>query len=659
MINSPVAPRRGAGTAASLRARAGRWLMDEEVGREEHPEVPAPQAPATPPGHHWWQVMCLSGLDYFSTLGYQPAIAVLAAGALAPIATIILVIVTLCAALPVYRRVAEESPHGQGSIAMLERLLPHWKGKVLVLVLLGFAATDFMITITLSAADATAHVIENPLAPHWFEGQNVAITLVLLALLTALFLRGFHEVMGLAVFLVFTYLALNLVVIASSLARIAAQPYIPGDWWAGLTASHGSPLAMVAVALLVFPKLALGLSGFETGVAVMPQIRHRPGDTEARPAGRIRGAKRLLTTAALTMSAFLIASSVAVTWLVPEDELQPGGEANGRALAYLAHEQLGEVFGTVYDASTIGILWFAGASAMAGMLNLIPRYLPRFGMAPEWARANRPLALVLASIAVVVTVLFEASVDAQGAAYATGVLVLITSAAVAVTLSARRKRQWGLAVGFALTSVVFLYTTVANSFERPDGLRIAGFFILAIVLVSFASRFHRSTELRATTVRLDPAAVALLRGAEEDGLVRLIAHEPLRLSAERYRHKLEHARLASHLPQQSPTLFIEIRVGDFSDFAQDVVVRGIERHGYGVLEATAPAVPTAIAAICLHIRDELGIMPHVYFRWTEGSPLRNLLQFLFLGQGEIAPVTREVLREAEPNLQRRPWVHVG
>lgn len=635
-------------------ARLSRWLSNTEVGHVEGQE-----APPKPTGNRWWQVMCLSGLDYFSTLGYQPAIAALAAGALAPLATMMLVAVTLGAALPVYRRVARESPHGQGSIAMLERLLPHWKGKLFVLVLLGFAATDFMITITLSSADATAHIIENPLTPEWFHGQQVAITLVLILLLGALFMRGFHEVIWLAVGLVAAYLALNIVVIATAFVSLARNPAPVDHWWLNLTAEHSNPWMMIAIALLVFPKLALGLSGFETGVAVMPQIRSAPGDTEENPEGRIAGAKKLLLTAALTMSVFLVCSSIVTTLLIPAPEFQPGGAANGRALSFLAHQMLGEGFGSIYDLSTILILWFAGASALAGMLNLIPRYLPRFGMAPEWARAIRPLVLVLIGVAVIITLAFEADVDAQGAAYATGVLVLMASAAVAVTISAKRKGQRWRAVGFGIVSVIFLYTTGANVIERPDGIRIAALFILGIVAISLISRFRRSTELRATSVTLDESALVIVKAASQNSMVRIIAHEPVRLSAARYRHKLAHARMASHLPEDSPVVFIEIKVSDFSDFAQDITVKGITRHGFQILQASAPSVPTAIAATCIAIRDQTGTMPHIYFRWTEGDPVRNLMRFLFLGQGEIAPLTREVLREAEPSIGKRPWVHVG
>ncbi|HRO30111.1 MULTISPECIES: amino acid transporter [Micrococcaceae] len=608
--------------------------------------------------HPWWQVMCLTGVDYFSTLGYQPAIAALAVGALSPLATLVLVLVTLFGALPVYRRVAAESPHGSGSIAMLEGLLPRWRGKLFVLALLGFAATSFIITMTLSAADATAHLVENPLAPGWLEGHEVAITLVLLGGLGAVFLRGFHEVIGVAVLVVAVYLVLNAVLIVTCLVLAFTHPVVVGDWWGALVGSQGNPALAVAAAVLVFPKLALGLSGFETGVAVMPQVRGSASDTEAHPVGRVAGTQRLLTTAALIMSGFLLTSSFATVVLIPAGEFAPGGEANGRALAYLAHEHLGEVFGTVYDLSTITILWFAGASAMAGLLNLVPRYLPRYGMAPQWARASRPLVLVLTAIAFAVTVAFDADVDAQGGAYATGVLALITSAAVAVALSARARRQWRAAAGFGVVSLVFVYTITVNIVERPEGLRIATIFILGILVVSFASRASRSFELHAPRVHLDAPAVEFL-AAEDGDQIHLIAHEPQRLDEGAYAKKLTAARAVYHLAPEQNVLFLEVVVEDSSEFETELTVHGITRHGYQVLEVHGPAVPNAIAAVLLHIRDVTGLMPHVYFRWTQGDPLVNLLRFLVFGAGEIAPVTREVLRRAEPDLTRRPWVHVG
>ncbi|MFJ2607327.1 MULTISPECIES: APC family permease [unclassified Streptomyces] len=641
-------------------SRLRTWMLQglSEMGGKTG--TPATQAHAEPPhkGQPWWRVMCLTGVDYFSTLGYQPGIAALAAGLLSPIATIVLVVVTLAGALPVYRRVAEESPHGEGSIAMLERLLSFWKGKLFVLTLLGFAATDFLITITLSAADASTHLIENPHLTSALHDKQMLITLILVALLGAVFLKGFLEAIGVATALVGLYLTLNVVVVAVGLWHVVTAEHVITDWSSALTTEHGNAFAMIGVALIVFPKLALGLSGFETGVAVMPHVKGDPGETEERPTGRIRDTKKLLTTAALIMSVFLIATSFITTLLIPEKEFKSGGDANGRALAYLAHEYLGGVFGTIYDISTIAILWFAGASAMAGLLNLMPRYLPRYGMAPHWARAVRPMVIVFTLVAFLVTWIFNADVDAQGGAYATGVLVLISSAAIAVTIAARKAGQRRWSIGFAVIAAVFLYTTVVNVIERPDGVKIGACFIAGIILVSLLSRLARAFELRVNGVTLDPMAERFIRDMASRK-IRFIANEPDQRDPAEYREKLEQIRNDNDIPGED-FVFVEVTVADPSEFESVVTVRGEVLHDrYRVLTLESSSIANALAALLLHVRDSTGCIPHMYFEWTEGNPFANFLRFLLFGQGEVAPVTREVLREAERDRKRRPRVHTG
>ena len=81
--------------------------------------------------------------------------------------------------------------------------------------------------------------------------------------------------------------------------------------------------------------------------------------------------------------------------------------------------------------------------------------------------------------------------------------------------------------------------------------------------------------------------------------------------------------------------------------------------GHLILRSKRPAIPNAIAALLLYIRDQTGVIPHVYFGWTEGNPIAYLLKFLAFGEGDTAPVTREVLRQFEADPSRRPRVHVG
>jgi hypothetical protein len=479
---------------------------------------------------------------------------------------------------------------------------------------------------------------------------------VLLAALGAIFLKGFREAIWLAVPIVGVYLALNVTLMLWGAHYLWERPAFFAQWRSLVIVEYGTPLEMIVVALLLFPKLALGLSGFETGVAVMPLVKGSPEDTHVHPAGRIRNTRKLLTTAALVMSVLLVMSSVITTLLIPASEFQEGGAAYGRALAYLAHEHLGNLFGTIYDLSTVTILWFAGASAMVGLLNLVPRYLPRYGMAPEWAKANRPLVLIFTIITFVVTLLFDADVTSQGGAYATGVLVLMGSAALAVTLDAhRRRKEWR---GYLLLTIVFVYTTLVNIVEQPEGIKIASVFILIIIVTSMTSRVLRSTELRVHGVDADEQARLFIHDAAGTP-VRIIANRPDLGNADEYAHKLREASESHHLPPDERVLFVEVRPGDVSEFSDTLRVTGVDVAGHHVLRCVSPAIPNAIAALLLYCRDETGKIPHAYFGWTEGNPIAYLLKFLAFGEGDTAPVTREVLRQAEPNPMRRPRIHVG
>ena len=647
------------------------------------PAYPAPFAPEQKPAHQsfWLWVMCLTGVDYFSTLGYQPSIAFEATGRLSPFATLFLVLVTLLGAVPVYRYVAAVSPHGQGSVALLERLVSGWGGKLTVLVLLGFAGTAFVITKTLSAADAAEHVVHNPWwrrMPGFMQDQML-ITMFLLVVLGAMFLRGFREIIGLAVVIVAFYLALNLVLIAACAAYLVQNPEVLGHWWqavaAGEWAMSSRPISghgwgtILLLSLLLFPKLALGLSGFETGVAVMPLVRGRGNSPDEQLQDRIRGTKKLLLVAALIMSFYLLASSLITTTLIEPAELSAGGRATNRALAYLAHGEsiraisplFGDTFGTVYDISTVVILWFAGASAMAGLLNLLPQYLPRYGMAPEWARAVRPLVLLLTAINLFVTWLFDASVSAQGAAYATGVLALILSAAVGTFLDCWQRRggsRWRrISWGYLLVTLLFTYTTIAIVVERPAGMQIALCFIGAIVVSSLVSRTLRSTELRFMGFQyVDDRSRFLWDSMRHIEFPVLVPHRPGRRGlAEKEQRIRERHRLGPDIP----VVFMEIERGDPSEFYQTPLLEVIEEHGRFILRVTrCVSIAHAIAAVALEL-SRVGQPPEIHFGWSDESPLSATVGFVLFGEGNVPWMVRELIRRAEPAEDRRPPVIIG
>jgi hypothetical protein len=235
----------------------------------------------------------------------------------------------------------------------------------------------------------------------------------------------------------------------------------------------------------------------------------------------------------------------------------------------------------------------------------------------------------------------------------------MASASVAVTLAAWRNKQRAATYAFGLITLIFLYTTVVNIIERPEGLQIAGLFILAIVVVSLISRIFRTTELRVQRFEFDPVAQRYIDEAAR-GTIRIIANRKQAGDEREYVLKERDIREDNLIPPQEPVLFLEVEVCDPSEFTTDVMeIKGVEVAGYRILRAESSAVPNAIAAFLLYLRDRYGKLPHCYFSWAEGNPLLFLFRYLILGRGDTAPVTREIIREHEPDPERRPGIHVG
>lgn len=635
--------------------------------------------------------MCLCGVDYFSTLGYQPSIAFEGAGTLAPLATLVLVLVTLFGALPIYSHVAGETPDGVGSIGMIERMFSGWGAKLVVLVLIGFAATDFVITKTLSAADAAAHLISNPLyedhVPPWLQGQ-MPTTIFLLVLLGAMFLKGYGEVVGLATVLCIAFLGLSFIVVTASVFYLVTHPSLLQHWFSEISSgsyhlehaplSGTGPWVAMGIAALVFPKLALGLSGFETGVLHIHLVKGTDADP-ADPAARIANTRLMMTVAALIMSFFLIGSSLATgtNTLIPAEELtlEPvKGKAMDRALAYLAHGEsphpicplFGRVFGTLYDVSTILILWFAGASAMGGLLNMVPRYLPRYGMAPAWAAAYRPLVIAFTIINLIVTLAFRADVSAQGGAYATGVLVLMTSACIASFLHELRKKPdphhaaglFGQRIGFGLITLVFLYTTIANVYERPDGIIIASIFIATVMAISFTSRFFRSDELRLKEFRFADAADRMLwTDILLEGAFRvLVPHRP---GSRSLAEKEAEIRRKHRIPESVPIVFLEVHYGDVSEF-QNAPIISVRQKGtrFIIVARDVVSVSHTIAQVAMEMTKG-GAPLDIIFGWSKGGSLKLALDYVLFGQGDVPNRVVDLLDKAITDPAQRPTVIVG
>jgi hypothetical protein len=631
----------------------GKWLLGK--GEKQDSESAAAR-------YSWYFVIWLTGVDLFSSLAYQPGLALLAAAALSPIATVFLIAVTLFGILPTYCIVSRHSYSGQGSIAVLEQLLKGWASKIFVLVLLGFACTDFVITTTLAAADASRHMIENPYLHRILHHHQIGLTLLLILLLAGVFLAGFTEAIGVSAAIVVPYLLLTLIVVIRCGFQIFTHPHLIIHWH-HLLVLRGSWTEILLISFIVFPQLALGLSGFETGVSVMPFIKGSPSDSsdspDKPPLGRIKATQKLLTTAAVLISFFLLATSFVTTLLIPYSAYKVGGLAAGRALAYLAHRYLGNLFGSLYDFWTILILWFTGASAVAGMLSLISRYLPRFGMAPRWVAYYRPLVIVITIVNILITLIFKASVYAQSGAYATGVLTLFFSAALAAALVTWKEARASSPPQFPwksiyswIVSIILFYTLVQNIRERPDGLIISILFILVIIVSSSISRYLRAAELRVESVTFTDEKSKLLWEEMKQKRINLV---PLHYRRKQSR-KEKAEEIRKYYKTQGSLAFIHVSLrDDRSEFTSPLKMAVSELgEDYHVEITGAVAVANTIAYI-----SELLRPANIFLHLTRQNPMIQALEYLFWGEGEVGIMVYEILVrywEWLPNREERPFI---
>jgi hypothetical protein len=669
-------------------------------------------APGKPVEHYWLWVVCLLGLDYFSTLAYQPSITFAVAGRLGPLATLVVVLLTLAGALPVYCYLAGRATGGGSAIGMLADLVRGWRGKTLILVLLGFAATDFTMLKTISLADAAVHVLGGRDSGwtlviqdlvHWLRhvareylsddaAEHLTSQLVGTLVLGALgFLfwfmlrKGFsRNVLRLAVPLVAAYLLLNAIVLAQSGIYLWQHPDLvsrwldqirAGDWviqhpyWIGV--GWGS-VALLSIVYL--PNLALGMSGFEMSMILMPQVRGHDGEHEPRT--RIRNTRKVLLLAALIMSVYLIASSFVTTILIPPEEFGPDGQATNRALAYLAHGGAlsddaqstlpwsGPWFGSLYDLVTVLILVLAGSSVMTALAVLLPKFLLRFGMEMNWVHRWGALLVLFAGVNLAVTVYFQASVDAQRNAYAVGVLVLISCACVVAYLEQRRRREASNGFGrrlaegfFASVAVIFLLITVAVAVRSGSGLLIAGLFILAILALSVISRAVRADELRTLGFEFkDEQSKFLWDSLRLADFPALVPHRPGR--NERDQKELQ-IRNEHQLHPDVDIVFLEVHTDDPSDFYQTPLVEVLREGKRIVLRLTrCVSVAHALAAAALEM-SRSSKPPTLHFGWPELDVLTSSWNYFAFGEGNVPWKVRELIALVEPDPAKRPRVIVG
>jgi hypothetical protein len=507
------------------------------------------------------------------------------------------------------------------------------------------------------------------------------------------FKRGlFRPMLLLAAGAVVGYLALTGLVIGSGVNYLAQHVEIWNAWRDSVFASprSGSDGASayawlwgcLRAALWSFPQMALGLSGFEMIMTVAPQVNPGRGvddacSAAAASAGRIRNTRKLMLAAASIMAVYLVSAVTVTALLTPADALKPGGLAEHRALAYLAHGSpladgaagrdlnpvFGENFGDLYDFSTILVLCLAGASVSLGLRNLLPHYLNRLGMEVSWAGKVGAILHVLNVIVVLITVVFRASPASQQWAYATSVLVLLAGGALAATKDLARRP--GLSIArlprlalFASGGAFFLTMTGLTVLINHSGLTIASSFVVAILVSSFISRWIRSTELRFEGFEF--ADEATERRWEELGRSGVKVLAPHRPGLQSLAEKSLALQRDYRIDPDTPVLFIEAELGDPSNFYQQPLMR-IERDGEleVIRVSRCVSVSHVLAAICIEMCAGGGVPPEIIFGWSSEPPLAANLNFLLLGEGNIPWMVNAMVRKALRNAPRQPRILIG
>jgi hypothetical protein len=678
-----------------------------------------PSSPPTPFRTAWPWVLCVVGLDYLSTLAYQPSVAFGAAGRLAPLVTVLVAVVTVFVALPIYLYIAGRSPHGGGSTALLERTITGWFGKLLLLALLGFGAVDLVFTRTFSASAAAEHITRSPI-PEWQQGldsmtrggeglrqqcpdwlkeltegvwhRQTAVTLIVLAIGTVaglIFFRGYTRgFVRLAVATVAVYLLLTVFVVGSGFGYLADNPRLLEQWWSDVWAGNWKPGAqsnpvadwggLFGACVPLFPAVALGLSGFELTLMAMPLVRGKPGDDPERPRGQIRNTRILLAAAAVSMSGWLLASTLVTTVLIPPGAQLAEGQAKYRALAYLAHggalsdgrsasamhPAFGPAFGTIYDVSTVAILALAGLSFAMTLASWIPPYLARLGMEFNWSVKLGGLVWLFTGLKFGMTAYFGADVDAHRAAYLTGVLAVFAFAAFAATVDVWQKRRrlgwrkpFRVPPVFLLGLMVFSASVAWVVLDRPVGAAIAAAFIGLVLLVSLLSRAWRTTEFRFAGFEFADKVTEYewdkLKASDFPILI------PLRPGQQSLKEKEIEVRTRHRIPGTLPIVFVQAELADPSDFHQKPRLRIAREDGRVVVHITrCCSIPHALAAAVLELSSG-GAVPEVHFGWSEENPLTANLHFVLFGHGNVPWMVYALIRRADVPEERKPRVVVA